>query len=134
MSPASRRRTRRHGGGPSLAPAVVPTPRSWASDLQRWWWVLGLVGGSVGALGFQTLPPARRLERVEVMNARQDSGMARLEAGNAQQDSVLAVHLREERAALESIDRMLARLLAGRCAEVGGRLARVYYECEREGR
>ncbi|MBK6457177.1 MAG: hypothetical protein IPF87_14070, partial [Gemmatimonadetes bacterium] len=57
-------------------------PRAWAAwpELQRAWWVVGAVGGLVATLGFQTLPPSRRLEAVERVNARQDSVFA-AEAG-----------------------------------------------------
>ena len=84
-------------------------------DLQKAWWVVGIAGTLVAALGFQAMPPARRLAAVESANARQDS--------------VLTAHVIQERAALDSVNRRLGQLLAGQCAKERDRLVRVLYAC-----
>ncbi len=122
MSPSARQRNPRRLYGRATTPAAG-TGRG-VADLQRGWWVLGIAGTLVGALGFQALPPARRLALLESVNARQDSV-------NASQDSVLAAHQRVEREALDSINRQLGQLLAGQCAKERDRMARLLYACGR---
>ncbi len=91
--------------------------RAWGAfpEVQRAWWVIGAAGGLVATLGFQTLPPSRRLEAVERVNARQDS--------------VFAAEAGAQREALDTIRRQLGQLLAGQCAKERDRMARVVYGC-----
>ncbi len=84
-------------------------------EVQRAWWALGLAAGLVATLGFQTLPPSRRLDAIEAANARQDS--------------VFAVQAAEQRVALDTIRRQLGQLLAGQCAKERDGMARVFYGC-----
>ena len=109
---AQRRASRR--GAVAYVSGVPRTLRMWP-ELQRAWWVVGAVGGLVAALGFQTLPPSRRLEAVERVNARQDS--------------VFAVEAGAQREALDTIRRQLGQLLAGQCAKEKDGMARVLYGC-----
>ncbi|MFN8670399.1 MAG: hypothetical protein U0164_24685 [Gemmatimonadaceae bacterium] len=92
-------------------------PRWWRAvpEVQRAWWALGLAAGVVGMLGFQAYPPARRLDAIEQVNARQDSAFA-----------AQAV---EQRVALDTIRRQLGQLLAGQCAKEKDGMARVLYGC-----
>ncbi len=88
--------------------------------------MLGIVGTLVGALGFQTLPPARRLVALETARARHD-------VVDARQDSVLAAFVREQQRAFEGINRQLGQLIAGQCAKERDRMARLVYGCPRVG-
>lgn len=103
-------------------------------ELQKGWWLLGLVGAGVGALGFQTLPPARRLAAVEAAAVRLDSVDRALQVRNGEQDAALREHQRLEREVLDSISRQLGQLLAGQCAKERDGMARLLYECARRGR
>lgn len=85
------------------------------TDLQRGWWLIGLAGTFVATLGFQALPPARRLDAIEAVNARQDSAFASQAAA--------------QRVALDTIRRQLGQLLAGQCAKERDGMARVLYGC-----
>jgi len=84
-------------------------------DVQRAWWALAIAAGIVATLGFQTLPPARRLEAIEVANARQDS--------------VIAAAAVAQRATLDTIRRQVGQLLAGQCAKERDGMARALYGC-----
>lgn len=83
----------------------------------------------MAALGFQTLPPSRRLASVEAVNAHQDSVERLLDQKNAAQDSAFAAHQRSQRLALDSINRQLGQLLAGQCAKERDHMARLLYGC-----
>ena len=83
--------------------------------MQRGWWAIALAGTLVATLGFQTFPPARRLDAIEAANARQDSAFAAQAA--------------QQRAALDTIQRRLGQLLAGQCAKERDGMARVLYGC-----
>lgn len=118
-------RTRRRGGATKrptcagMAPTVA-TPNAdrllrGLPDAQRAWWALALAGGLVAMLGFQTLPPSRRLDAIEAANARQDS--------------VFAIQAAAQRVALDTIRRQLGQLLAGQCAKERDGMARVFYGC-----
>lgn len=100
-------------------------------DLQKGWWLVALVAAGIGALGFQTLPPARRLAAVEAAAVRLDSVDGTLERRNKEQDLVQQEHQRTERAVLDSISRQLGQLLAGQCAKERDRMARLLYDCAR---
>jgi hypothetical protein len=91
-------------------------------ELQRGWWLIGLVGALVGVLGFQTLPPSRRLVLLEGQQARQASVDLR-------QDSALAAHVRETQRALDGINRQLSQLIEGQCVKERDRMARIVYGC-----
>ena len=106
----------------SARPGSAPRPS--VSDLQKGWWVVGLLVAGVGALGFQAMPPSRRLAAIEGVNQRQDSV-------NGAQDAALEVHQRSERQALDSINRQLGQLLAGQCVKERDRMARLLYACAR---
>ncbi len=128
MTRAKRPSLRRRSGPASTRPVFTSAG---VADLQKGWWVLGIAGTVVGALGFQTLPPSRRLAAMEQVNVRQDSASHALESRNASQDSVMAEHQRAERLALDSINRRLGQLLAGQCAKERDRMARLLYACAR---
>lgn len=110
-------------GRETTARSGLVTPTS-VSDLQKGWWVVGLLAAGVGALGFQAMPPSRRLAAIEGVNQRQDSV-------NGAQDAALEVHQRLERQALDSINRQLGQLLAGQCVKERDRMARLLYDCGR---
>ena len=84
-------------------------------ELQRAWWVVGVAGGLVATLGFQTFPPSRRLAAIEAVNVRQDSAFAH--------------EVVQQRVALDTIRRQLGQLLAGQCAKERDGMARVLYGC-----
>lgn len=112
--PAPRRRAGPRPAGTGIS-AVV-------SDLQKGWWALGVAGLVVGTLGFQALPPSRRLEAVERATQRQDSV-------NVRQDSAWSAESRVVRAALDSINRQLGQLRAGQCVKERDGMARLLYGC-----
>ena len=117
MSPARLRRPRGGAAAPAL---TVSSSRHKAADvlpgLQRGWWVLGVLATIVTTLGFQTLPPSRRLAALEQANARQDSVFARRMEGQQQ--------------VLDTIRRQLAQLIAGQCVKERDRMARVVIGCQ----
>lgn len=130
MSARHRRAARvraRHAGGCCHAAAVspasslspVPAGERGAAgrlaDMQRGWWLVGVAGAFIATLGFQALPPARRLDTIEAVNARQDSAFALQAAA--------------QRVALDTIRRQLGQLLAGQCAKERDGMARVLYGC-----
>ncbi len=122
MSPRPRRRpTQRIPARAPLAPlALVPTAatrgESFVRDLQHGWWIVGLLGALVAALGFQALPPSSRLTMIERANARQDS--------------VFAAEAAAQRQTLDTIRRQVGQLLAGQCVKERDRMARLLYDCE----
>jgi uncharacterized coiled-coil protein SlyX len=83
--------------------------------VQRGWWAMGVVGGLVTALGFQTLSPSRRLAALEGVNARQDS--------------VFSVQIAAQQRTLDTIRRQLAQLIAGQCVKERDAMARVVIGC-----
>ena len=116
------RRSRRPA--PTRAPSrarerleTLAAPPRWSAwlELQRAWWVVGVAGGLVATLGFQTLPPSRRLAAIEAVNVRQDSAFAH--------------EVVQQRVALDTIRRQLGQLLAGQCAKERDGMARVLYGC-----
>lgn len=115
-------------------PVSVPPLQASVGELQKGWWAVALVATGIGALGFQTLPPARRLSAIEVANVRQDSVNSAQDRRNREQDSVLEVHQRAERLALDSINQQLGQLLAGQCVKERDRMARLLYDCARRTR
>ena len=120
MTTRERRRTVPRRGARRAVMAPRRTSRAWGTwpqvqHVQRAWWAVGAAGGLVATLGFQTLPPSRRLEGVERVNARQDSAFAAEAAA--------------QREALDTIRRQLGQLLAGQCAKERDRMARVVYGC-----
>ena len=102
----------RASGGGATAPA--PASPMW-TNMQRAWWMVGVLGGLVVTLGFQLLSPSRRLSDVERENARQDS--------------VIAAGALAQREALDTIRRQVGQLLAGQCVKERDRMARVVFGC-----
>lgn len=98
------------------------TRRDMIADLQRHWWAVGLLGTLIGALGFQTLSPARRLDAVE----QQQAAQMRVDA---RQDSAFAAHVRDKQHTLDDIQRQLNALIAGQCIKEKNAVARVAYGC-----
>ncbi len=104
--------SRRASGGTPNDPGLE---RGWYWTLQRAWWLIGVASALIATLGFQTLPPSRRLTEIEQVNTRQDS--------------LIAWQTRTQSEALDTIRRQLGQLLAGQCAKERDRMARLLYEC-----
>lgn len=100
----------------ALVPAAATRGESLVRDLQHGWWIVGLLGALVAALGFQALPPSSRLTVIERVNARQDS--------------VFAAEAAAQRQTLDTIRRQVGQLLAGQCVKERDRMARLLYDCE----
>lgn len=100
---------------PAALPRHLGPPWGRLTELQRGWWAIGLAGTFVATLGFQALPPARRLDAIEAANARQDSALTAQSVA--------------QRVALDTIRRQLGQLLAGQCAKERDGMARVLYGC-----
>ncbi len=84
--------------------------------IRRHWSLVGLLAGVAASLGFQAFPPARRLDAIERVNARQDS--------------VMAAEVAAQRQTLDTIRRQVGQLLAGQCVKERDRMARLLYECQ----